>query len=163
MGGVRNLAMPAEQAVEGVITLTGDVLRPMAVSVDELRQQASVVADPFDLRCFTTNRFIRTVDRYRGVLLKDLISRAGLRCASPGDFKRMIFVAVAHDGYAVTFSWHELFNTPVGERAIVAYECGGQPLSADDGTPVLFSAADILPAPRHVKRIARIVAQLIRL
>jgi DMSO/TMAO reductase YedYZ molybdopterin-dependent catalytic subunit len=163
MGSILDAAMPPEQAIEGVVTLTGEVLRPLSVSVDELRQQGSVVVDPFDLRCFTTNRFIRTVDRYKGVLLKDLISQAGLRCALPGDFKRMVFVAVAHDGYAVTFSWHELFNTPVGEQAIIAYECGGQPLSADDGAPVLFSGADILPAPRHVKRLARIVVQLVRL
>jgi DMSO/TMAO reductase YedYZ molybdopterin-dependent catalytic subunit len=156
-------AMPEAQAIDGMIALTGAVLRPMTITVDELKQHASALADPFDLRCFTTNRFIRTVDRYRGVLLKDLIDLAGLRCDSPGDFKRMVFVAIAHDGYAVTFSWHELFNTSVGERVLVAHECGGRPLSADEGAPVLFSAADILPAPRHVKRLARIVTQVITL
>jgi hypothetical protein len=154
-------AVPDEQAIEGVIALTGAVLRPMSISIDDLRQHGSTLADPFDLRCFTTNRFIRTVDRYRGVLLKDLIGLAGLRCDSPGDFKRMVFVAVAHDGYAVTFSWHELFNTPVGERVLVAHECGGRPLSVDEGAPVLFSGADILPAPRHVKRLAKIVTRII--
>jgi DMSO/TMAO reductase YedYZ molybdopterin-dependent catalytic subunit len=150
MGSVRDAAMSAQHAIDGVIALAGDVLRPMSISLDELRAQANVVADPFDLRCFTTNRFIRTVDRYRGVLLKDLISMAGLRCESAGDFKRMVFVAVAHDGYAVTFSWHELFNTPVGERVIIAYECGDRPLAAEDGAPVLF----FFPAPTSCRRRA---------
>ncbi|CAG4893772.1 molybdopterin-dependent oxidoreductase [Paraburkholderia saeva] len=149
-------------ATPGVISLTGDVLRPMSFSVDDLRTYTSVFADPFDLRCFTTNRFIRTIDRYRGVLLKELIKLAGLRCDSPGDFKRMVMIASAHDGYAVTFSWHELFNTPVGEQVLVAYECGGQSLDAEQGAPVLYSGADILPAPRHVKRLARIETRVLR-
>ena len=74
----------------------------------------------------------------------------------------MVFVAAAHDGYAVTFSWHELFNTPVGASALIAYECDGEPLSVEDGAPVLFSGADIMAAPRHVKRLKRIDVQLLR-
>jgi len=96
------------------------------------------------------------------VNLTDLIAEAGLRNDAAGDFKRMVFVAAAKDGYAVTFSWHELFNTPVGENALIVYECDGEPLSAEDGAPVLFSGADIMAAPRHVKRLARIDVQVLR-
>ncbi|CAB3766814.1 molybdopterin-dependent oxidoreductase [Paraburkholderia humisilvae] len=149
------------RAQDATISLTGDFQRPLTLTLNQLRAHASVRADPFDLRCFTTNRFIRKVDSYRGVLLKDLIEVAGLRNDRPGDFKRTIFIAVAHDGYAVTFSWHELFNTPIGERVLVAFERGDMPLSIDDGAPLLFSAADILPAPRHVKRLAGIVARVV--
>jgi hypothetical protein len=80
----------------------------------------------------------------------------------PGEFKRTVFVAVGHDGYVVTFSWHELFNTPVGENVLLAYECGGRALDAEDGAPILFSGSDILPAPRHVKRLARIEAHVLK-
>ena len=146
---------------DATLSLTGDFQRPLTLTLDALRTHATIVADPFDLRCFTTNRFIRQVDSYRGVLLKDLIDLAGLRNDRPGDFKRTIFIAVAHDGYAVTFSWHELFNTPVGEQVLVAFERGDAPLSTADGAPLLFSATDILPAPRHVKRLARIVARVV--
>lgn len=149
-------------AANGAVSLEGDVLRPMSLSIEQLRQRPSVLAEPFDLRCFTTNRFIRAVERYRGALLRDLLAQAGLRCEQPGDFKRMVFIAIGHDDYAVTFSWHELFNTPIGERVLVAYECGGQRLDAEDGAPVLFSGADLLPAPRHVKRLARVIAKVIR-
>jgi DMSO/TMAO reductase YedYZ molybdopterin-dependent catalytic subunit len=148
-------------AVDGVLAVTGAVVRPLALSVDELRSFACAHADGFDLRCYTSGRFIRQVGNYQGVLLKELIDKAGLRNEKAGDFKRTVFIAVAHDGYAVTFSWHELFNTPVGERVLVAYECDGQPLSVDDGAPILFSGGDIVPAPRHVKRLARIIVQVL--
>ena len=122
------LAVAVETTAKAVISLEGDFLRPLSVDLGQFREQPNVVADPFDLRCYTTNRFIRSVDTYRGVLLKDLIMKAGLRPEPKGEFKRTVFIAVAHDGYAVTFSWHELFNTPVGERVIVAHECGGRAL-----------------------------------
>lgn len=155
------LAAAPQEMLDGMLSLTGDVLRPLSMTLAELRQQPACHAEPFDLRCFTTGRFIRRVAPYRGVRLKDLIERAGLACASPGDFKRMVFIAVAHDGYAVTFSWHELFNTPIGEHVMIAFECGGVPLTAADGAPVLFSGADQVPAPRHLKRLARIIVRVI--
>ncbi|TDV34280.1 molybdopterin-dependent oxidoreductase-like protein [Paraburkholderia caballeronis] len=161
-----DIAQTARHAVEeidlpGTLRLTGCVLRPQAISLDALRRFPAVMCAPFDLRCYTTQRFIRTVEPYRGVLLTDLLQHAGLRCDAPGDFKRMIFLAVGHDGYAVTFSWHELFNTPVGQQAVVAYECGGNALDEDDGAPVLFSGADLVPAPRHLKRLARIETRVL--
>jgi DMSO/TMAO reductase YedYZ molybdopterin-dependent catalytic subunit len=152
---------PATVAVDGGFAVTGAVVRPLALTVDELRGFACAHADGFDLRCYSSGRFIREVGNYQGVLLKELIDKAGLRKERPGDFKRTVFVAVAHDGYAVTFSWHELFNTPIGERVLVAYACDGIPLDIDDGAPILFSGGDIVPAPRHVKRLARVVVQVV--
>ncbi|MFM0415552.1 molybdopterin-dependent oxidoreductase [Paraburkholderia aromaticivorans] len=151
----------AAPAVKGALVLSGRFQRPLSLDLDQLRRHESVVATPFDLRCYTTNRFIRSVEPYRGVRLTTLITEAGLPDSVPGEFKRTVFVAVGHDGYVVTFSWHELFNTPVGENVLVAYECGGRALDADDGAPILFSGSDILPAPRHVKRLARIEAHVL--
>jgi DMSO/TMAO reductase YedYZ molybdopterin-dependent catalytic subunit len=150
-------AAPTASTLEpGTLLLTGRLLRPQALTLDALRAFPSVTCAPFDLRCYTTQRFIRTVEPYRGVLLTDLIEHAGLHCEVHGEFKRMIFLAIGHDGYAVPFTWHELFNSPVGKQAMVVYECGGTALSEEDGAPVLFSGADLVPAPRHVKRLARI-------
>jgi hypothetical protein len=160
---VHATALPDTVEQTGTLDITGSVERPMTLSLDALRQYPSVTCAPFDLRCYTTQRFIRTVAPYRGVRLTELLDQAGLRNDVHGDFKRMVFLAVGHDGYFVTFSWHELFNSPVGEQVIVAYECGGTALDADSGAPVLFSGADLVPAPRHVKRLARIEARVLAL
>lgn len=117
-------------------------------------------AAPFDLHCYTTGRFLRKVGAYEGILLRDLITQAGLS-KDPAIFKKTVFIAQAHDGYAVTFSWHELFNTAVGDQVLVAYRCDGASLNDEAGAPILFSAADIVPAPRHMKRLRRIVARVI--
>jgi len=158
---MESVNMMAEAAVDGALLLSGRFQRPLSFSLEQLKRYESVMATPFDLRCYTTNRFIRSVDAYRGVRLTTLIGEAGLPNEVPGEFKRTVFIAVGQDGYVVTFSWHELFNTPIGENVLVAYECGGRMLDADDGAPILFSGSDILPAPRHVKRLARIEARVL--
>ena len=153
----------AAPVVDGTVVLSGRFQRPLSIGLEQLGRYESVLATPFDLRCYMTNRFIRSVEPYRGVRLTTLITEAGLPDEVPGEFKRTVFVAMGHDGYMVTFSWHELFNTPVGENVLVAYECGGRRLDAQDGAPILFSGSDILPAPRHVKRLARIEARVLGL
>lgn len=158
MDSVNVIAAPT---VDGALVLSGQFRRPLSLSLEQLRRYDSATATPFDLRCYTTNRFIRSVDAYRGVRLTTLITEAGLPNDMPGEFKRTVFVAVGQDGYVVTFSWHELFNTSVGDHVLVAYECGGRMLDAEDGAPILFSGADLLPAPRHVKRLARIEARVL--
>ncbi|HEY1609859.1 MAG TPA: molybdopterin-dependent oxidoreductase [Paraburkholderia sp.] len=154
-------ASPKAAEQTDTLHLSGSLVRPMALSLDALRRYPDVACASFDLRCYTTGRFIRTVAPYRGVRLVELLQHAGLRNEAPGDFKRMVFVATAHDGYAVVFSWHELFNTPVGELVIVAYECDSVALDAEHGAPILFSGADFVPAPRHVNRLARIEARVL--
>ncbi|WP_144109225.1 molybdopterin-dependent oxidoreductase [Paraburkholderia sp. BCC1886] len=156
-----NTLTTASPAVDGALVFSGRFQQPLRVGLDRLREYESVLATPFDLRCYTSNRFIRSVAPYRGVRLTTLITEAGLPNAVQGEFKRTVFLAIGQDGYVVTFSWHELFNTPVGESVLVAYECDGRPLSPAEGAPILFSGADILPAPRHVKRLARIEAQVL--
>ncbi|HZZ14195.1 MAG TPA: molybdopterin-dependent oxidoreductase [Paraburkholderia sp.] len=158
MDSVNVIAAPA---VDAALVLSGRFQRPLSFDLDALRRYESVMAAPFDLRCYTTHRFIRRVAPYRGVRLTTLIDAAGLPDSVPGEFKRTVFVAVGQDGYAVTFSWHELFNTPIGENVLVAYECGGRALDSNEGAPILFSGSDRLPAPRHVKRLARIEAQVL--
>jgi DMSO/TMAO reductase YedYZ molybdopterin-dependent catalytic subunit len=162
MNPIAEAAELADAAVSTDFAVTGQVLRPLSLSIDQLRRYGSLRAAAFDLRCFTTNRFIRKVGCYRGVRLTDLIEEAGLRNDSPGDFKRAVFIAMAHDGYAVTFSWHELFNTAIGESVLVAYECDDQPLTVEEGVPTLYSGADIMAAPRHVKRLARVVVKVLK-
>ncbi|MEM5405524.1 molybdopterin-binding protein [Paraburkholderia unamae] len=97
------------------LQLTGSLVRPLSLLLEALRQYPAVTGPAFDLRCYTTQRFIRAVAPYRGVRLTDLL----------------------------------------------AYECGDKALDAQHGAPVLFSGADLVPAPRHVKRLARIEARVL--
>ncbi|MDR5796562.1 molybdopterin-binding protein [Caballeronia sp. LZ008] len=100
------------------IEIGGAVQRPLTLDVAAMREFGRVSIEPFDLVCFSTGRYIRPMGSYRGVPLRVLLDAAGVRRPDNTDFKRTVFLAYAHDGYAVTFSWHELFNTPIGAQVI---------------------------------------------
>ena len=149
---------PADVLIEPVLAIGGQVARPLRLDIAALRDFESVSLPPFDLVCYTTGRFIRQVGSYRGVRLRVLLDAAGVRQPGSTDFKRTVFLAHGHDGYVVVFSWHELFNTPVGDHTLVAYACGDEPLDLEAGLPVLVSGADTVRAPRHVKRLTHVDA-----
>ena len=60
-------------------------------------------------------------------------------------------VATGNDGYRALFSWHELFNAPLGEGVIVVLAKDGLPLGDDEGELCLVSARDERPGPRRVR------------
>ena len=95
-------------------------------------------------------------DNYRGVLLTDVLKHVGLKLEGHKDDRRMVIVARATDGYVVTFSWSELFNTTIGKEVLVAWEKDGQPLDAKEGQLLLISGQDIKTGPRHVRWLDRI-------
>ena len=59
MDSVNVIAAPV---VDSALVLSGRFQRPLVVRCSTTRRYESVVATPFDLRCYTTNRFIRSVD-----------------------------------------------------------------------------------------------------
>ncbi|BAN28144.1 molybdopterin-dependent oxidoreductase [Caballeronia insecticola] len=144
-----------------VVEIGGAVERPLTLDLAALREFARASIEPFDLVCFSTGRYIRPMGSYRGVQVRVLLDAAGVRRPGNTDFKRTVFLAQAHDGYAVTFSWHELFNTAIGAQVIVAYECEDRELGVEDGLPVLVSGADTVHAPRHMKRLVRVDAHIL--
>ncbi|SAK50346.1 Oxidoreductase molybdopterin binding domain protein [Caballeronia temeraria] len=143
------------------VEIGGAVQRPLTLDLAALREFDRASIEPFDLVCFSTGRYIRPMGSYRGVQLRVLLDAAGVRRPDNTDFKRTVFLAHAHDGYAVTFSWHELFNTPIGAQVIIAYECEDRELGIEDGLPVLVSGADTVRAPRHMKRLVRVDAHVL--
>eukprot|EP01133_Synstelium_polycarpum_P025490 gene25490-30597_t len=86
-----------------------------------------------------------------GVRLRDILDKAVLDAPGHNDVKKLAIIATATDGYAVVFSWGELYNAPAGEGVIVYYEKNGKALDDSDGEIALISAKDIRTGPRHVK------------
>jgi len=87
----------------------------------------------------------------KGVLLKDVLDKAGVVSKSHNDVKKMAIVATASDDYAVVFSWSEIFNSLTGECTLVFFERDGKPLGDDEGRIALISPSDTRTGPRHVK------------
>jgi DMSO/TMAO reductase YedYZ molybdopterin-dependent catalytic subunit len=136
--------------VTDAITVSGLVKQTITLSVADLRAMPAHALSDVVLVCLSgANK--GNAKNYRGVLLRDVITRANIEAVDKSDLKKTLIVAAASDHYIALFTWGELFNTPVGDAVLVVYEKDGVPLSADEGHIALISGTDLRTGPRHVK------------
>jgi DMSO/TMAO reductase YedYZ molybdopterin-dependent catalytic subunit len=137
------VAQERPSSVSTQLSVTGEVQRMLALSVDHLREIAR-------------RRGVAEAGGYGGLRLIDLLDEADIRRDSPRALRRTYFVAFATDGYQAVFSWGELFNSPLGPKVLVAVDRDGVPLRDGEGRFALVSLADEKFGPRHVKWLSRI-------
>ncbi|MCC7096181.1 MAG: molybdopterin-dependent oxidoreductase [Thermomonas sp.] len=121
----------------------------MELNLADLKQLAPRNSGPMDVVC-ASGEMKGRVNNFRGVLLTDVLNAVGIDLQSHKDDRRMVIVARATDGYTVTFSWSELYNTEIGKQVLVAWEKDGKPLDDGEGQFLLISGKDIKTGPRHV-------------
>ena len=132
------------------VHVTGAVKTPTDFSVVALRQMTGQDTGNMPVVC-ASGATVATVKNFRGVRLIDVLDRVGIDTKGKKDGRNMFVIARATDGYVVTFSWNELYNTAIGESVLVAYEKDGKPLEAREGQLLLISGKDTKTGPRHVR------------
>ena len=137
------------------VRISGAVKAPAAFDVAALKKLVSRNTGPVDVVC-ASGATVGKADNYRGARLTDVIDRVGIDLGGHKDGRRMVIVARATDGYVVTFSWNELYNTAIGTDVLIAWEKDGKALSPREGQLLLISGKDIKTGPRHVRWLDRI-------
>lgn len=102
---------------------------------------------PLPIVCFT-GRAVREERIYQGWLLRSILEHCGLMQVERARLKQSLILCHAQDGYRALFTWHELFNSAVGQQAVVVPE--------HDGRLTLVSAADLRAGPRNLQRLAAV-------
>ena len=130
-----------------VLKVSGDVRIPLALTADELKKmprKTVAVVNPHE----------KKADNYQGVLVEDLLRKAGVPQGEDlkGPWLAGYLVFEAEDGYRVVFSIAELDSGIVDSGVIVADTLDGAPLPMKQGPFRLI-------AP-HEKRAARWVRML---
>jgi len=142
------------------LKISGEVASELTLTIDDLKKLSQRHID--DLRSIEQDgRREEQARKYVGVLLKDVLDRAKLVETQPRGLRRSVVIATARDGYKAIFSWAELYLSPVGDGALVAYERDGAPLLDDEGPLALVSLKDTRPGPRHVKWLQSIEVRLV--
>lgn len=98
---------------------------------------------------------VKLAVRYQGFPLRELLDRAVLT-PDRHAVRRAIVLLTARDGYRVSFSWGELYNSASGEGVILVRSQDGRDLIEVDGLPALRSLHDTRSGPRHVRWLERV-------
>jgi DMSO/TMAO reductase YedYZ molybdopterin-dependent catalytic subunit len=139
--------MAQSSAAAAELRISGAVSTPLVLTVADLKKMSRKtlsVMNPHD----------RKKETYEGVLLEDLLTKAGVPQGEKlrGSSMATYVLAEAEDGYRVVFSLAELDSGILESEVIVADTMDGAPLSAQQGPFRLV-------AP-HEKRPARWVRML---
>lgn len=141
------------------IKVEGDVLHPLVLNVDSLKSMEVKEMKDLKIVCQSgiTKQQIKTS---KGVLLTDILDKAEIAQNNHKDRNFMI-VARASDDYKASFSWAELYNTPIGQEVYVLFEENGKPLT-ETGEMILVSMKDIKTGPRYVRWLKSIEVSKIK-
>ena len=140
----------ARDNMSHALAVTGMVETPLTLTLADLRKLPPASGGEIAVTRHNGDK-AETITSYKGVRLRDILDKAVLDAPGHNDVKKIAIIASATDGYAVVFSWGELYNSPAGESIIVYYEKNGKALDDNDGEIALISAQDIRTGPRHVK------------
>lgn len=141
------------------LSISGSVEHPLKLGVDDLRQFPAK-----DLREIAvpsqTPAAAGTTETLKGVSLGALLNKAVM--LSPGnDMRKVSIVVKSSDGHLISFSWCELFNSPIGDGVLVYFEKDGQLLGDDEGRLALMSTRDTHLLGRHVRWLKSIEVRVI--
>jgi hypothetical protein len=99
----------------------------------------------------------KTIWNIKGVLLKDLIDKAGIDNDSSKLLSEFYITCIASDNYKVVYSWNEVFNTLNGESIIIIIEADGKKADQLDDRIAMLCAADKATGRRYVKGLRQII------
>ena len=137
------------------LQITGIVSKPLRLRVADLMRMPSVAVEDLTLVCGSGTEK-ETIGSYRGVLLREVLQQADVIITEHHAPNRIYLKLSSNDGYVAIFSWQEINNTQVGEKAIIVFEKDGQPLGDDEGEFAFVSANDYRPGPRRMRYLRHI-------
>jgi hypothetical protein len=152
--GVRQKVYGPEY-VSTAVRIEGFVDNPCTFTAEALRQRPQVVVKDVDILC-GSGKLKEAGLEYSGVLLRDLLEEAQMRLEEHEVPNRTYIVATGTDGYRALYSWHEIFNSPIGEGLIVVLTKNGQVLGEKEGELCLVSTRDERPGPRRIRYLSRV-------
>ncbi|MFO6063150.1 molybdopterin-dependent oxidoreductase, partial [Pseudomonas aeruginosa] len=137
-------ALPAlGVAADASLHVYGAVQRELRLDLAALRQLPAQDSGKLAMVC-QSGAQVGAEREYRGVRLSDVLDQAGLDMPGHQDARRSYVVArSSRDGYAVVFSWGELYNSEAGDDILVAYQKNGLALDPGQAPLALVPTSDL--------------------
>ncbi|MBL7993703.1 MAG: molybdopterin-dependent oxidoreductase [Candidatus Kapabacteria bacterium] len=132
------------------ITVSGKVSKPLMLTLADLSGFTMHTARNIPIISYSGDRK-EPIRSCKGVLLRDVLDKAGIIFEEKRDFNRLVIKATATDGFQTLWSWHELYNSDAGNYVFIVIEKDDKPLSTKEGNFMLISTKDLKTGPRHVR------------
>ena len=134
------------------IRIFGMIDSVFAISFEEIAR-----SDKSDLGNFkVTNHRGEFKKEYRdveGVKMLPILENIKIRVEKPRELSEYYLIFRASDGYAVVFSWNEIFNTEIGKSLYIVTAADGKSLTESSDRILTISTKDFNSGRRHIKNL----------
>ena len=141
--------------------IEGKVKNSFSFSLDQAGQYKTTGIDSIVIYNHLMQRR-HAIKNIKGILLKDVIDKAGIDIASPKLLSEIYITCIASDNYKVVFSWNELYNTEVGKQVMIITESDGKPAKDSPDRIAIISTADEATGRRYVKALSKILIEQVK-
>lgn len=147
----------AQKAIEATdeINIFGLLDKPTTIPFATIAQQPTTTIESFKV----TNHLGEFKKEYKNVkvvALLDILQKLNITTTSPKLLSEYYFVFRGSDGYAVVYSWNEIFNTDIGNSIFIVTEADNKKLSESSDRILLISTKDYKTGRRHIKGLKSI-------
>jgi hypothetical protein len=142
-------------------TITGQIKKESVITMDSLNSYSLKQIGQIKVTDHV-GTFKHNDDQLKGVLLKDILSHSQLNANSPKLFSRFYFTCVGSDGYAVVYSWNELFNTEVGDNVYILLEKNGVKADKMPESLQMASMLDFKTGRRFLHNLDKIIVNQVQ-
>lgn len=139
-------------------SVSGKVNKAVIITMDSLKQYPLKEMGSFKI----TNHlgdFKHQDEKLKGVLLKDVLRNTVFSVQNPKSLSTLYFICSAADGYAVVYSWNELYNTPVGDQVFILMEKNGKKVENLQENIQMASMLDLKTGRRYMHNLNRIAVE----
>jgi hypothetical protein len=102
---------------------------------------------------------MHTLTQLKGILLKDILSKAELDAENPKVLSEYYFVLIAPDNYKIVFSWNEVFNSETGNNVYIITEEEGKKMKDTNDRIAIVTLTDLKTGRRHMSNIQKIMVE----
>lgn len=155
------LSLSVNGQVTKTITIEGAVAKTVTINFADLKAYKTISIDSVQILNHK-QEYKSTLKGIKGVLLKDIVTKAEFVVNSPKVLSEFYIVCIADDGYKVVFSWNELFNSPTGEHALIVTGINGAPSINQKEGIILLTPTDTATGRRYVKNVSKITIQQVK-
>jgi len=97
--------------------------------------------------------FKKEYKNVEGVEMLTILEKIKIRVEKPRELSEYYLIFRASDGYAVVFSWNEIFNTEIGKSLYIVTATDGKSLTESSDRILMISTKDFNTGRRHIKNL----------
>jgi DMSO/TMAO reductase YedYZ molybdopterin-dependent catalytic subunit len=146
------------------ISVSGDVKQTLSLSADDLKKMPSFAIKNITLLEEKNNPLepeqLIAVASYKGVLLRDLLEKAGMKFIRKFEPGVIIRVRGA-DKREVVFSFGEIFYSSIGRSVLLSYQRNGKPIDTPGGIELVI--ATDTRSGRMIKDVREILVERVNI